>query len=177
MGDRAQPPGISQRPRPGATRCPYCHDVCEADPDACACAACLSRHHRACWDEAGRCGSCQAGARLELAAPPAEADPRGYAAAVEAWLRLAAVYNAVLALATVALLGGRLLSPAVLVQVLVGAFLANLCFLAGPGAEIALRRLNLPLVAAASRWVLFPLGLLVALALVLVSCASLPTPD
>jgi tetratricopeptide (TPR) repeat protein len=56
-------------------RCPYCHDdiATQAD-DWVACKDCLARHHEACWDESGRCGSCGSEARLaEEEAPPATA--------------------------------------------------------------------------------------------------------
>lgn len=46
-------------------RCPFCHEGIDlADEAWVACAGCVARHHHACWDEAGRCGSCGGGERL-----------------------------------------------------------------------------------------------------------------
>jgi hypothetical protein len=43
---------------PRGLRCPYCHaDVEPARPDWIACAACLARHHAACWRD--ECASCR----------------------------------------------------------------------------------------------------------------------
>src|SRR5262245_37845120 len=116
---------IEQRPRPGATRCPFCHEPCEADADACACAECLSRHHRSCWTEGAACASCGATARLELAAAPssqtqpatsttstAPTDVYGFGATIDAWLRLGLVYNAVLVAISLLLLGPLLVTAA-----------------------------------------------------------------
>ncbi|RMG08683.1 MAG: PDZ domain-containing protein [Planctomycetota bacterium] len=42
-----------------ANRCPFCHEDARADDlDAVACAQCLARHHRSCWDEGGACAAC-----------------------------------------------------------------------------------------------------------------------
>lgn len=160
---------VTARARPGATRCPYCHEGCEALEDACACASCLSRHHRACWDEAGACGSCRATLRLELAGVRA-ADPHGYAAVVEAWVRLGLVYNGALAGVTVLCLGLSLLRPSIAVQVGVGAVLANMCFLLGPAIELVARRWGYR--GTGLRWILFVPGLGLALLLALISCLT-----
>lgn len=49
-------------------RCPYCRD--DVAPEASTvCQSCLTRHHAACWDEAGACSSCGAHAALEQAPP------------------------------------------------------------------------------------------------------------
>ncbi|MCO5169052.1 MAG: hypothetical protein M9894_22140 [Planctomycetes bacterium] len=46
-------------------RCPFCHDDVPATAsDGVVCAACLARHHEACWGEAGRCAACRHGERL-----------------------------------------------------------------------------------------------------------------
>jgi hypothetical protein len=68
--------GISVDRAPG--RCPYCHEGVERHEVVSVCAACLSRHHRECWDELGRCGACRAGkALIEAAAPLSKASPAG----------------------------------------------------------------------------------------------------
>jgi hypothetical protein len=51
-----------ERPRPSdraPVRCPYCHDAL-GDGPAARCQACGAGHHRACWDEHGRCATCAA---------------------------------------------------------------------------------------------------------------------
>lgn len=159
---------VEARGRPGATRCPYCHEACEAADDACACAECLSRHHRACWEEAGSCGSCRATRRLEAVERVPSSDPYGYAGVVDAWIRLGAVYNGLLALETLLLLNVKLLRPAVLIEVGAAAFLANLCFLLGPAIELAARRLGYR--GGWLRWILFGSGLGLALLLALLVC-------
>ena len=41
------------------TRCPWCHDDVDPGKDPwVVCAACLARHHRACWSDARRCSTC-----------------------------------------------------------------------------------------------------------------------
>ncbi len=45
-----------------ANRCPYCHEDVEAKQSV-VCQKCLSRHHGACWREAGSCSACH-GTRL-----------------------------------------------------------------------------------------------------------------
>jgi WD40 repeat protein len=58
------------------TRCPYCHEGIEiAEGLWSACSACLARHHTACWDELGRCASCESVARLGPGALPAAPAP------------------------------------------------------------------------------------------------------
>ena len=167
---RPSPDDVAARPRAGATRCPYCHETCEAAQDACACADCLSRHHRACWDEAGACGSCRGGQRLELAGARAASDPHGYAGVIEAWLRLGAVYNGALVVVTFLLLNVSLFRPSIAVQVGLGAFVANLCFLLGPAIELAARRFGHR--GDWLRWILFLPGLGLALLLALISCLT-----
>lgn len=54
----------------GPGRCPFCHEGCTPEDDAVACRGCLARHHRACWDEGGRCAACGQVERLGPAAPP-----------------------------------------------------------------------------------------------------------
>ena len=49
----------------GATRCPFCHDECEAAAEVVVCRTCLSRHHAECWSEGGACASCSAGEYLD----------------------------------------------------------------------------------------------------------------
>lgn len=86
----------ADKPRPGpapepserddvvvaGSRCPFCHDAVKPDGSAwVACAACLARHHAACWDEAGRCGACGHAARLTAEAPAAPRAHSGRAVA------------------------------------------------------------------------------------------------
>jgi hypothetical protein len=53
-------------PVASALRCPFCHDPVrlELPTPWVACAACLARHHRSCWDESKRCGACGHALRL-----------------------------------------------------------------------------------------------------------------
>jgi hypothetical protein len=165
---RPQPP--EARPRPGATRCPYCHEECEAGDGACACAACLSRHHVRCWEEGAGCGSCRATAPLVAAAAPTERTA-AYARTVDAWLRLALTYNAILVVESILLVNVKLLSLAVVIPPLaLGAFLANLCFLTGPGLELVANRLGYR--GEGLRRGLFFLGTLFAMGLALVWCTE-----
>src|SRR5579871_4463817 len=54
----------------GPTRCPFCHaDIAIESEEWVACAACLARHHRECWEEAGACSSCGDEARVENTKP------------------------------------------------------------------------------------------------------------
>lgn len=133
---------IASRGRPGPTRCPFCHEECASAKDACACAECLARHHRGCWDESRGCASCRGTRLLELAKQPAEAPP--YGAALDSWLKLGVLYNSGLALVTVLTLlaRGRILDPLVWIQVAIGAVLANICFVTGPGIELVALRLG-----------------------------------
>ncbi|MGE0713381.1 MAG: hypothetical protein AB7N76_35920 [Planctomycetota bacterium] len=169
---------LKQRPRPGGTRCPYCHEGCDASQDACACAECLSRHHRECWDESQGCSSCGANARLEARAaggPSLAVVSTGpdYGEVLDAWLRLGGFYNGALALLTVGVLQTRVLSH--VVQLGLGALLANLLFLIGPALEIYARRFGLrethPL-----RLLLFIPGLVLGLGLALANCITLLGP-
>lgn len=157
-------------PRGGPTRCPYCHEVCEATDDACACVSCLARHHRACWAEAGGCASCRATARLETSRV---ADDRGYGEAIDAWLKLGIVYNAVLVAITGLALNVHLLRLPLLVEVVAGAVGANVCFLLGPALELFARRLGYR--GKLLRWCLFVPGLLVAMVLALAVCLATVT--
>lgn len=162
---------IAPRPRPGATRCPYCHEVCEALDGACACASCLSRHHRACWEEAGACGNCRGDRRLEPAAAGRVADPHGYVGVVDGWVRLGLAYNGALAALTLLCLNVALLRPSIAAQAALGAFVANSCFLLGPATELVARRLGYR--GQTLRWALFVSGLGLALLLALISCLTM----
>lgn len=51
-------------------RCPFCHEGAEAEGSV-ACQGCLARHHEACWNESGRCGSCGSQQGLAPMARPA----------------------------------------------------------------------------------------------------------
>jgi hypothetical protein len=59
-------------------RCPFCHDSVSVDQEGwVACSGCLARHHRACWEESGCCGSCSATKCLvQETAQPTGAVPR-----------------------------------------------------------------------------------------------------
>ena len=172
----SQPPPetIQQRPRSGATRCPYCHDECGASQSACACADCLSRHHVACWDEAGRCSSCGSTNRLQAApasleSPSGTAGKQSYAEVIDTWVKLAAVYNTSLVLVTVSLLGlaGRLVNNFGDVVGLM--LLGNLAFLSGPASELALMRVGFTNTKP-FRWTVFGIGYFFALMLALEVC-------
>lgn len=175
--DKSNPETIQQQPRAGATRCPFCHDECVAGQDACACADCLSRHHTACWEEASGCSSCRSANRLSATSSSdevevaAKSDPR-YGEVLDAWLKLALVYNGGLGLVTLLILGSMLLTWRVAILTGEGAFVANLCFLLGPVSELIARRAGFrktkPL-----RWTLFVLGFGFSLLLALAACASL----
>ena len=41
-------------------KCPYCHDSIQGDLRKKGCQDCLAWHHLDCWNEHGRCASCQA---------------------------------------------------------------------------------------------------------------------
>lgn len=58
--------GVDRSP----VRCPWCHAGCgPEEPQVAVCQGCLSRHHAACWREAGaRCASCS-GTRMLAPAP------------------------------------------------------------------------------------------------------------
>ncbi len=63
---------IEVRGRP--SRCPYCHDDCDAEQANVVCNDCLARHHAACWAEAGNaCGGCRSTRAAGGGAPPAAA--------------------------------------------------------------------------------------------------------
>lgn len=51
------------------SRCPFCHADAGVAASRGVCAACLARHHEACWTETGRCASCGHTVRLELPQP------------------------------------------------------------------------------------------------------------
>jgi len=40
------------------SRCPYCHDMVDADSSFVVCHTCLARHHATCWVDHGSCSSC-----------------------------------------------------------------------------------------------------------------------
>ncbi len=74
--DAGPPPAPPAEPtlRLGLGRCPRCQaEVDPADAGALVCAACLARHHGACWSGGGRCGAC--GGAEPLAAPTAPPGP------------------------------------------------------------------------------------------------------
>jgi hypothetical protein len=168
--ERPNPDAIFRRPRPGATRCPYCHEECVASADACACGECLARHHPGCWDEGGGCGTCRGTLRMEVRpAAPLAVDQYGYGEVIEAWLRLGLVYNAGLTGVTVLCLGTSLFSFAIF-EAAIGAVLANLCFLLGPAIELGARRVGHR--AVWLRWALFVPGFCLALLLALVTCLT-----
>lgn len=58
-------------------RCPYCHAAVRPHDEKAACHACMSWHHRACWDEHGCCAACQSGQAVGAQAgkDPASKDP------------------------------------------------------------------------------------------------------
>src|SRR5690606_38151292 len=110
------------------------------------CAACLSRLHRACWAEGAGCSGCRGEVALHRApaleaAAPRAADGPGYHAALESWLKLALVYNAVLGVITLGALGTAVLAHYGF-QVVDGAILANLCFLLGPAVDLGALKLG-----------------------------------
>jgi hypothetical protein len=172
LGDEPAREPIRQRPRAGTTRCPFCHDECQASPQACVCAECLSRHHTRCWDEGQGCSSCRATQRLEA---PGGAQQEGskadYNAVIEAWFKLGGIYNGGLVVLTLVVLRGQLFTMEGMGLAIPGAVLANLCFLLGPACEVVARRLGwretTPL-----RLGLFLAGFLLALGMTLVACAG-----
>jgi hypothetical protein len=94
------------------------------------------------------------------------------------WEKLRISYNVILALVFIqtqgASMSGRFLQPMVLLIWLIGAVLANLCFLAGPLAEAYAGWLGLR-----SRWVTFGLffgGVLISIPCVLFFAGSLMLP-
>jgi hypothetical protein len=58
----------------GANRCPFCHEQVQAK-EWVACAACLARHHEACWAESGRCATCRYETKLRPDEKRASAGP------------------------------------------------------------------------------------------------------
>jgi len=64
-----QPPQERDDVKVSAHRCPYCRDDVPA-AESVVCQDCLTRHHPACWDEAAKCSSCGATARLASERPP-----------------------------------------------------------------------------------------------------------
>jgi hypothetical protein len=99
---------------------------------------------------------------------------KGYGDVFGAWLKLGLVYDAGLVALCVAALGERLLLVPILVQVAVGAALANLCFLIGPAIDLIARRLGYR--GAILRWLLFVSGFALALVLALDCCHFLKKP-
>lgn len=52
-------------------RCPWCHEAVRVDDQAwVSCRDCQARHHDGCWGEAGVCGACGGGVRLECEEEP-----------------------------------------------------------------------------------------------------------
>ena len=163
---------LSARPRPGGTRCPFCHESCEADAESCACAECLSRHHRRCWDEnRASCASCRATRRLEVPAA-ARKDDAGYSSAIDAWLKLWLVYNAGLTLITLLCANVKFVQdPMLFAGAIFGAIFANIPFVFGPAVELFARRLGYR--GAFLRHVVFALGFGFAAIVTIASCLSL----
>ncbi len=95
-----------------------------------------------------------------------------YGEVIDVWLKLGLAYNASLALLTALLLGEALTTWKVGIQVLDGAFLANLGFLLGPMSELAARRAGFRRTRA-FRWIVFGLGFGLSLLLALGACFSL----
>jgi hypothetical protein len=56
---------------PGLARCAVCRSGLTREQGRLSCAACLARHHSACWEVSGGCGHCQASRFLLRAAQPA----------------------------------------------------------------------------------------------------------
>lgn len=79
MAEPDEPPRIDVRSQSDSRRlCPFCRDALRTDEAEVACPACDTRHHRACWSEAGRCATCGVGAGPERRRPgdgPAAALP------------------------------------------------------------------------------------------------------
>lgn len=51
-------------------RCPYCHDDVGPEEEKVGCPSCMAWSHQACWEEAGRCGACNA-VSSAVGTPPA----------------------------------------------------------------------------------------------------------
>lgn len=71
-------PRIDVRSQSSGRICPFCRDALRPGELDVACTDCDTRHHRACWGEAGRCATCGAGASAPAARPvepPAAALP------------------------------------------------------------------------------------------------------
>lgn len=51
-------------------RCPYCHDVVTIQSSKKACEQCMAWHHKECWNETGRCSTCQFGDSHSPSNPP-----------------------------------------------------------------------------------------------------------
>lgn len=47
-------------------RCPFCHEAVTVEAEKIACDQCMAWHHKECWGELGRCGSC----RFEVSEQP-----------------------------------------------------------------------------------------------------------
>tara|TARA_R110002072_G_scaffold223699_2_gene380740 strand:- start:430 stop:918 length:489 start_codon:yes stop_codon:yes gene_type:complete len=66
----------SVRVKSSPTRCPFCHDTCEASGEDVVCHDCLARHHSECWSENGACAACSSATALvakDVPAPPVPA--------------------------------------------------------------------------------------------------------
>jgi len=57
------------------TRCPFCHDTCQADGEDVVCHDCLARHHAECWGENGACAACSSPKALVAQEPSAASTP------------------------------------------------------------------------------------------------------
>lgn len=57
-GEITTRPALMLHLRDGPTRCPYCHDGCDALEAGVACQACAAPHHKECWAELGACAGC-----------------------------------------------------------------------------------------------------------------------
>lgn len=54
------------------TRCPFCHEGCDAEVENRVCRDCLARHHAACWAEGAACANCGSGRSMEPSAAAPE---------------------------------------------------------------------------------------------------------
>lgn len=75
--------GSKVRVHSSPTRCPFCHDTCDATGEDVVCHDCLARHHSECWSENGAaCAACSSPAALVVqTAPASEAQVTGQRAA------------------------------------------------------------------------------------------------
>jgi hypothetical protein len=128
-------------------------------------------------DEGHGCSSCRSTKRLEppraaqIARRPAIEDS-GAREIIDAWLKLAGIYNAVLIAEVLVGLNTRLTEGFIQFLVVACAFLANLCFLMGPAFELLLRRFGVH--TRGARWAIFTMGLLVAIVITWECCRFPP---